>query len=73
MYRNMIIVKVGEIHLKGLNRPFFEKTLIKCFLCSGHYAKPLHGSFYLSHRFYEVSIHFISTLQRRKLRHKKPE
>ncbi len=27
-YRNMIIVKVGEIHLKGLNRPFFEKTLI---------------------------------------------
>ena len=24
----MIIVKVGEIHLKGLNRPFFEKTLI---------------------------------------------
>jgi len=44
-----------------------------CFLCSGHYAKPLHGSFYLSHRFYEVSIHFISTLQRRKLRHKKPE
>ncbi|MBR2860571.1 MAG: tRNA 4-thiouridine(8) synthase ThiI [Clostridia bacterium] len=37
-YRNMIIVKVGEIHLKGLNRPFFERTLInnmkqalKCF------------------------------------------
>ena len=27
-YRNMIIVKVGEIHLKGLNRPFFERTLI---------------------------------------------
>ncbi len=27
-YRNMIIVKVGEIHLKGLNRPFFEKTLM---------------------------------------------
>ena len=28
-YKNMIIVKEGEIHLKGLNRPFFEKTLIK--------------------------------------------
>lgn len=27
-YRNMIIVKVGEIHLKGLNRPFFERTLM---------------------------------------------
>lgn len=27
-YRNMIIVKVGEIHLKGLNRPYFERTLI---------------------------------------------
>ncbi len=27
-YRNMIIVKVGEIHLKGQNRPFFERTLI---------------------------------------------
>ncbi len=27
-YKNMIIVKVGEIHLKGLNRPYFEKTLI---------------------------------------------
>ncbi len=27
-YRNMIIVKVGEIHLKGQNRPFFERTLM---------------------------------------------
>jgi len=27
-YTNMIIVKVGELHLKGLNRPYFEKTLI---------------------------------------------
>ena len=27
-YLNMIIVKVGEIHLKGQNRPFFEKTLM---------------------------------------------
>ena len=27
-YCNMIIVKVGELHLKGQNRPFFERTLI---------------------------------------------
>jgi len=27
-YTNTIIVKVGEIHLKGQNRPFFERTLI---------------------------------------------
>ena len=27
-YRNMLIVKIGEIHLKGQNRPFFERTLI---------------------------------------------
>lgn len=27
-YTNTILVKVGEIHLKGQNRPFFEKTLI---------------------------------------------
>lgn len=27
-YKNMIIVKEGELHLKGLNRPFFEKTMI---------------------------------------------
>jgi len=29
LYTNTIIVKVGEIHLKGQNRPFFERTLIK--------------------------------------------
>ncbi len=27
-YLNMIIVKEGELHLKGQNRPFFERTLI---------------------------------------------
>ena len=27
-YCNMIIVKVGELHLKGQNRPFFERTMI---------------------------------------------
>ena len=26
--KNVILVKVGEIHLKGLNRPFFERTLM---------------------------------------------
>lgn len=26
--KNVILVKVGEIHLKGLNRPYFERTLL---------------------------------------------
>ena len=26
---NVIIIRYAEIHLKGLNRPFFEKALVK--------------------------------------------
>lgn len=29
MMENVLLIRYGELHLKGLNRPFFERKLIE--------------------------------------------
>ena len=29
----MLLIRYGEIHLKGQNRPFFEKVLLHAIIC----------------------------------------
>ena len=52
-YEKLLLIRYGELHLKGLNRPFFERKLIDS----------IHKSLYgIKHRVIRENGHFVTEI-----------
>lgn len=66
---HILLLRYGEIHLKGLNRPFFERKLVDALYVAGRQVAPIHiehgqGRFFVSGYDYAVEEPLIAALRR---------